>query len=137
MLLGGVYGDGYRDLQRAALAYVQATMVGGTHPALIEAMGAGNIVFALGTPENREVVGDAALVFETELDLASGLRDLLADPRRLRRRRSARGPGNVRGPGTRGTSSRRPMNASSSRWQGARARHDDRSSGGLGCPPLG
>lgn len=80
MLLGGVYGEGYRDLQRGALAYVQATAVGGTHPALIEAMGAGNIVFALRTPENREVVGDAAIVFETELDLARGLRDLLVDP---------------------------------------------------------
>jgi glycosyltransferase involved in cell wall biosynthesis len=80
MLLGGVYGDGYRDLQRGALAYVQATMIGGTHPALIEAMGAGNVVFALGSPENREVVGDAALVFDTELDLASGLSDLLANP---------------------------------------------------------
>jgi glycosyltransferase involved in cell wall biosynthesis len=79
-LLGGVYGAGYRDLQRAALAYVQATSVGGTHPALIEAMGAGNIVFALGTPENREVVGDAATVFETELDLAQGLGNLLVDP---------------------------------------------------------
>ena len=31
-LTGAIYGDGYRDLQRAALAYIQATSVGGTHP---------------------------------------------------------------------------------------------------------
>jgi glycosyltransferase involved in cell wall biosynthesis len=80
MLLGGVYGESYRDLQRGALAYVQATTVGGTHPALIEAMGAGNVIFALGTPENREVVGGAAIIFETELDLTQGLRELIPDP---------------------------------------------------------
>jgi glycosyltransferase involved in cell wall biosynthesis len=79
-LLGGVYGDAYRDLQRGAAAYVQATSVGGTHPALIEAMGAGNVVFVLGSPENREVVADGAIVFETEFDLANGLSDFLADP---------------------------------------------------------
>ncbi len=50
-LMGGIYGEGYRDLQRAARAYVQATEVGGTHPALIEAMGAGNVVLAYATPE--------------------------------------------------------------------------------------
>ena len=52
-LTGAIYGDGYRDLQRSALAYIQATSVGGTHPALVEAMGAGNLVLAYGTPENR------------------------------------------------------------------------------------
>jgi glycosyltransferase involved in cell wall biosynthesis len=80
-LLGGVYGDGYRDLQRGARAYVQATEVGGTHPALIEAMGAGNVVLAYGTPENREVVGDTALLFGDEDDLAAGMRRVVADPR--------------------------------------------------------
>ena len=80
-LLGGVYGDGYRDLQRGARAYVQATEVGGTHPALIEAMGAGNLVLAYATPENSEVVGGTAILFANERDLASGLEIALADPR--------------------------------------------------------
>ena len=41
MLTGYVFGDGYAELQSNALAYVQATEVGGTHPALVEAMGRG------------------------------------------------------------------------------------------------
>ena len=35
---GAIYGEGYRELQCHALAYVHATEVGGTHPALVEAM---------------------------------------------------------------------------------------------------
>ena len=35
-MVGGKYGEAYTDLQRAAMAYIQATSVGGTHPALIE-----------------------------------------------------------------------------------------------------
>jgi glycosyltransferase involved in cell wall biosynthesis len=61
---GGVYGDGYRELQSHAFVYVHATEVGGTHPALVEAMGFGNCVLVNGTPENREVGGDAALYFD-------------------------------------------------------------------------
>ena len=40
--LGAVYGRGYPVLQLERAAYVQATEVGGTHPALVEAMGHGN-----------------------------------------------------------------------------------------------
>jgi glycosyltransferase involved in cell wall biosynthesis len=72
-LLGGVYGEGYRDLQRGARAYVHATEVGGTHPALIEAMGAGNIVFALATPDSREVTAGTAVLFSDRSELANGL----------------------------------------------------------------
>jgi hypothetical protein len=45
-------------LQQNAYCYVHATEVGGTHPALLEAMGYGNCVLTLATPENIEVVGD-------------------------------------------------------------------------------
>jgi hypothetical protein len=38
---GGVYGEGYRELTSHSFAYIHATEVGGTHPALIESMGAG------------------------------------------------------------------------------------------------
>jgi glycosyltransferase involved in cell wall biosynthesis len=72
-MLGAIYGDGYRDLQRAALAYVQATEVGGTHPALIEAMGAGNVVLAMSTPENREVTAGTALLFEDRASLIEAM----------------------------------------------------------------
>jgi len=60
---GAVYGDGYRQLQAHAFCYIHATEVGGTHPALIEAMGQGNLVIANGTPENSEVVGDAGIIY--------------------------------------------------------------------------
>ena len=52
---GAIYGRGYRELQSHCFAYVHATEVGGTHPALIEAMGRGCPVLYLDTPENREV----------------------------------------------------------------------------------
>jgi glycosyltransferase involved in cell wall biosynthesis len=61
---GAVYGEGYRQLQSHCAVYVQATEVGGTHPALIEAMGRGALVLYLNTPESAEVAGDAAVPFE-------------------------------------------------------------------------
>jgi glycosyltransferase involved in cell wall biosynthesis len=61
---GAIYGADYRTLQRNSRIYVQATEVGGTHPALIEAMGAGACVLAHDTPENREVGGDAIGYFQ-------------------------------------------------------------------------
>jgi glycosyltransferase involved in cell wall biosynthesis len=72
-LTGAIYNGGYRDLQRGALAYVQATSVGGTHPALLEAMGAGNLVLAFRTPENEEVLGGTGLLFHDEAGLAEVL----------------------------------------------------------------
>ncbi len=61
---GPVYGDAYRELLSNAYAYVQATEVGGTHPALVEAMGLGNCVLVNDTPENREVAGATGLYFD-------------------------------------------------------------------------
>jgi glycosyltransferase involved in cell wall biosynthesis len=60
---GPIYGDGYRELLSHAAAYVHATEVGGTHPALVEAMGYGNCVVVNDTPENREVAGEEGLFF--------------------------------------------------------------------------
>lgn len=83
-LVGAIYGDGYRDLQRGALAYVQATAVGGTHPALIEAMGAGNIVLAYRTPENEEVLAGTGLLFRDAAELGELLTSIVADPNAAR-----------------------------------------------------
>ncbi len=69
-LPGAVHGDGYRGLLANARCYVHATEVGGTHPALVEAMGAGNLCLVLDTPENREVAGDVAWYFADGADLA-------------------------------------------------------------------
>jgi glycosyltransferase involved in cell wall biosynthesis len=67
LMPGAIYGDGYRQLQSHCAVYVQATEVGGTHPALIEAMGRGALVLYLNTPESAEVAGDAAVPFENDL----------------------------------------------------------------------
>lgn len=61
---GGIYGPGYHQLQSHCYAYIHATEVGGTHPALIEAMGRGALVLYLNTPENAEVAGDGGIPFE-------------------------------------------------------------------------
>ncbi len=71
----------YRSLQTHALLYIQATEVGGTHPALVEAMGFAKCVIANGTPENREVVGQAAKVYERNSveSLSAQIQELLSD----------------------------------------------------------
>jgi glycosyltransferase involved in cell wall biosynthesis len=61
---GGVYGEGYRELLSHALAVVQAKEVGGSHPALVEALGYGVCPVVHDTPENREVAGDVGLYFD-------------------------------------------------------------------------
>jgi glycosyltransferase involved in cell wall biosynthesis len=76
---GFVFGQDYRALQQNAYCYVHATEVGGTHPALLEAMGYGNCVLTLATPENIEVVGDAGVPYADELDLAEKLQRVLRD----------------------------------------------------------
>ena len=60
---GAIYGSGYHELGSHCFAYIHATEVGGTHPALIEAMGRGALTLYLDTPENAEVAGGAALPF--------------------------------------------------------------------------
>jgi glycosyltransferase involved in cell wall biosynthesis len=64
---GAIYGDSYHQLQSHSAVYIQATEVGGTHPALIEAMGRGALVLYLRTPESEEVAGDAAIPFTDDL----------------------------------------------------------------------
>jgi glycosyltransferase involved in cell wall biosynthesis len=76
---GFVFGQNYRALQQNAYCYVHATEVGGTHPALLEAMGYGNCVLTLATPENLEVVGDAGVPYSDEFDLAEKLQRVLRD----------------------------------------------------------
>jgi glycosyltransferase involved in cell wall biosynthesis len=63
---GAIYGDGYRELGSHCYAYIHATEVGGTHPALIEAMGRGALTLYLDTPENAEVAAGAGIAFTRE-----------------------------------------------------------------------
>jgi glycosyltransferase involved in cell wall biosynthesis len=62
--------------------YVHGHSVGGTNPALLQAMACGAPVFALDTPFNREVLGDtAAGFFEPHAeDLLRLLGEMIADP---------------------------------------------------------
>lgn len=76
---GFVFGDAYRALQQNAYCYVHATEVGGTHPALLEAMGYGNCVLTLATPENIEAVGEAGIHYTDIKDLATKLQAVLRD----------------------------------------------------------
>jgi glycosyltransferase involved in cell wall biosynthesis len=76
---GAIYGQGYHELGSHCFAYVHATEVGGTHPALIEAMGRGALVLYLNTPENHEVAGAAGIPF-THDDLPHRLQQALDMP---------------------------------------------------------
>jgi glycosyltransferase involved in cell wall biosynthesis len=89
LLPGAIYGEGYRELRSHAYAWIQATEVGGTHPALLEAMGAGNCVLAKDTPEHREVLDDTGLYFDRVEDLAALMRGVVDDESGVRRMRAA------------------------------------------------
>lgn len=88
---GPIYGAGYRQLLSHATAYVHATEVGGTHPALVEAMGYGNCLLVNDAPENREVAADTALWFEAAhpATLSRAFEAVLADPEAAAERRRA------------------------------------------------
>ena len=77
---GAVYGDGYAQLQQNAYLFVLPDEVGGTHPALVEAMGFGNCVLVHDTPSNLEVIADSGFSYkgsEGATDLRLKLQGLL------------------------------------------------------------
>lgn len=85
LLPGPIYGVGYRELLFNCRVYIHATEVGGTHPALVEAMGAGRPVLYYDTPENREVAAGAGVGFRFSGPGALGdrLTELLDDDEQL------------------------------------------------------
>jgi glycosyltransferase involved in cell wall biosynthesis len=88
--LGGIYGDGYCALQSHAYFYLHGNEVGGTNPALLEAMAFGNCVVAIGVPFNKEVVAEAGFCFEPgdEVDLRNKMEHLLGHPEIVEQYRS-------------------------------------------------
>jgi glycosyltransferase involved in cell wall biosynthesis len=78
---GYQFGAAYQELQSNAYLYIQATEVGGTHPALVEAMAYGNAIVANDTPEHREVLGDAGWYYpKNDFErLSQQLADLVCD----------------------------------------------------------
>lgn len=80
---GYVFGEGYWELASNAYAFVLTSGVGGTHPALVEAMAYGNAVIVHDTAENLETLGDAGLSYAGSGGgdaLRPVLARLLADP---------------------------------------------------------
>jgi glycosyltransferase involved in cell wall biosynthesis len=80
---GYLFGDGYRELLSNAYCFVETSEVGGTHPAVLEAMAAGSCVVVNDTPENLETIGDAGFSYPGEVGavgLQTTLERLLKDP---------------------------------------------------------
>lgn len=90
ILPGAIYGNGYKVLQSHCFAYIHATEVGGTHPALIEAMGRGALILYLKTAENCEVAGGIGIEFEAHT-LPAAIEQALAlsEPERNQLRQAA------------------------------------------------
>ncbi len=85
------FGDDYPVLQQNAYLYIQATEVGGTHPALVEAMGFGNCVVANDVPEHREVLRDTGVFYSlnSSSSLAEKLALLLKDKKQVENHRKS------------------------------------------------
>jgi glycosyltransferase involved in cell wall biosynthesis len=80
---GYVFGKGYLELGSNAYLFVESSGVGGTHPALVEAMAFGNCVIVHDTPENLETIGDAGFAYNGKVgpdSLHDVLVSLLSDP---------------------------------------------------------
>jgi len=69
LLPGLIYDqDLRRELLTNAFAYIHGNEVGGTNPALLEAMAAGGFVISRDVPYNREVLQDAGIYFEKDAE---------------------------------------------------------------------
>lgn len=80
---GYVFGKGYHELGSNAAIFVETSGVGGTHPALVEAMAFGSCIVTHNTPENLETIGDAGFSYDGKVGsdaLRQVLASLLADP---------------------------------------------------------
>jgi glycosyltransferase involved in cell wall biosynthesis len=86
---GAIYGRGYAELQSHCFAYIHATEVGGTHPALIEAMGRGALVLYRNTPENAEVAAGVGIPFSGDLAEKIGMALAMPEEERARLRAQA------------------------------------------------
>jgi glycosyltransferase involved in cell wall biosynthesis len=93
---GYVFGKGYHELGSNAAIFVESSGVGGTHPALLEAMAFGNSIIVHDTPENLETLGDAGLAYDGTkgaANLQQVLQQLLLNPQlvdEFRRKAAAR-----------------------------------------------
>lgn len=87
---GYVFGKGYQELGSNAHIFVETSGVGGTHPALVEAMAFGNCVVTHNTPENLETIGEAGFSYDGQVGASSLLillDKLLKDPETVKKYR--------------------------------------------------
>lgn len=87
---GYLFGEGYRELSTNAYLFVETSEVGGTHPALLEAMAFGNCVLVNDTAENLETMGDAGFSYhgqEGSSSLSQTLQKLLDNPELVEQQR--------------------------------------------------
>ncbi len=79
--LGSIYGYDYDVIRSNPYCYIHAHEVGGTNPALLESLAAGNCVIVLDVLYNLEVIGDAGLSFsKAEGSLRQSLGQVLGNP---------------------------------------------------------
>ena len=81
---GPIYGERYWSLQKNAGLFVFAGEIGGIHPALVEAMAAGNVILYLDTEANRETASGCGIPFQLDTgNLRSKLEELIASPGKM------------------------------------------------------
>jgi glycosyltransferase involved in cell wall biosynthesis len=85
---GAIYdAETVAALRFFARFYIHGHQVGGTNPSLVEALGAGNSVFAHDNPFNRWVAGDGACYFSDEESFEKLLDQVLHDEKHFIRTR--------------------------------------------------
>lgn len=80
---GYVFGKGYHELGSNASIFVETSGVGGTHPALVEAMAHGSCIIVNNTPVNLETIDEAGFAYIGDKgaeDLKDVLRPLIENP---------------------------------------------------------
>ena len=89
---GYQFGRAYRDLLRNAYLMAAPTEVGGTHPVILEALGAGACIVVNDHAPNLETIGEAGRSYCGSLgaeDLRRVLEELLADEQSVEQYRAA------------------------------------------------
>jgi len=82
IFLGPIYAEGHiKELHCNCFAYIHGNEVGGTNPALLKAMGYGNMIFATNNIFNKEVLKDCGIFFDKDpKQLSSKLSKILSNP---------------------------------------------------------
>jgi glycosyltransferase involved in cell wall biosynthesis len=75
---GYAFGKDYYELGSNSLIFVETSGVGGTHPALTEAMGFGNCIIVNDTPQNLETIADSGMSYQGKIG-AESLQQILQE----------------------------------------------------------